>query len=474
MERVSDIDLFATQLRMLKDRSGRSYERLARQAGISGSSLHRYCSGLSVPADYGVIHAFAKACGATREEMRTLHRLWALADANRDAVPAAGPEDQPAPPVGAELEDQPAQPIGAQPDNAPLRPVSAEPATPAGFRPDEPTDARPDLVLDPAQAMVATDVALPQSADDEGRSTEAAVRSGTEPAAKPGSNEGAPVGRRPEPLADSEERDSRAGTAATRLRAKLNRQRSLVLVVIVAVAVVGAATWIWEGPGRGRVLLSSQGRSGILFSEACQGPVSMGQHDECAREVQSLLVRAGAKLVVDGDFGPNTLRKVTAFQVLAGLPPRGVVDDRTKSALYANRVSMATWSPEQVEKRIREVFPEEPDRAVGIARCQSFLDPLWVLPNTNGSRNWGIFQISDSRLRDLGGSPQKAYDPEWNITAARRLWSMYRDFRHWQHCDAAWSGGSASASASPTAAVTNNPATQLPGRGPVLGPSGRG
>jgi hypothetical protein len=161
----------------------------------------------------------------------------------------------------------------------------------------------------------------------------------------------------------------------------------------------------------------------------------MGQHDECAREVQTLLSRAGAEIEIDGDFGPATLRRVTAFQVLADLQPRGVVDEATKRALYDQKVSMAAWSPEQVERRIREVFPEVPDRAVGIARCQSYLDPLYVLTNTNGTRNWGVFQLSDKLLAELGGTQRQAYDPEWNIQAARQAWSRHQDFRDWKHCD---------------------------------------
>lgn len=63
---------------MLKDRSGRGYDRLGKEAGVSGSSLHWYCSGLSVPADYRVVHSFAKVCGADAEELRELHRLWSV------------------------------------------------------------------------------------------------------------------------------------------------------------------------------------------------------------------------------------------------------------------------------------------------------------------------------------------------------------------------------------------------------------
>ncbi|MFG2873721.1 helix-turn-helix domain-containing protein [Streptomyces sp. NPDC048337] len=202
----------------------------------------------------------------------------------------------------------------------------------------------------------------------------------------------------------------------------------------VATLAVAAAALAWTVSGDAAKPSGAEDRR-LLFSRACREPVSMGQHDECVREVQSLLERKGAKIGVDGDFGPQTLRRVTAFQVLAGLPPKGVVDDETKHALYERPVSMPQVPSEQIERRIREVFPEEPDRAAGIARCQSLLDPLHILPNTNGSRNWGLFQISDGRLAELGGTPLLAFDPEWNIQAARRLWAQNRDFRHWPQCD---------------------------------------
>ncbi|MCK8431787.1 hypothetical protein G3I77_01740 [Streptomyces sp. D2-8] len=163
----------------------------------------------------------------------------------------------------------------------------------------------------------------------------------------------------------------------------------------------------------------------------------MGEHDECVREVQRLLHAKGADIGVDGDFGPQTLRRVTAFQVLAGLQPNGVVAEPTKKALYTSPVRMGVWSPQKVRQRVREVFPEVPDKAVAIADCQSFLDPLHILPNTNGTRNWGLFQISDARLRELGGTPREALDPEWNIQAARKLWSRDRDFGDWPHCERA-------------------------------------
>ncbi|MEU0070900.1 hypothetical protein ABZ027_15365 [Streptomyces sp. NPDC006332] len=60
-----------------------------------------------------------------------------------------------------------------------------------------------------------------------------------------------------------------------------------------------------------------------------------------------------------------------------------------------------------------------------------------VAAHTNGTRNWGLFQISDARLRERGGTPRQALDPEWNIRAAHRLWSSGHDFHDWPHCERA-------------------------------------
>lgn len=342
---------FAACLRMLKDRSGRGYDRLGKEAGVSGSSLHRYCSGLSVPTDYRVVHAFAKVCGASAEELREAHRLWALADTERD-VPATAAEESPEPEPEPEAEREP----GPGPEREP------EP---------EPDDVTP----------------------------------------------------------------AAAGTGRPRrfrLPDKLS-PRVAVLAAVVAVVLVAGFVWL---PGDSTDGASSTTGDKVLDSPACR-TVSMGQHDDCVREVQTLLARAKGKLAIDGDFGPETLRRLTAFQVLAGLPATSVADDATKKALYAHQVNMTTWSPARVAKRVREVFTEDPGTAVAVARCASFLDPLYVLPNTNGSRNWGVFQISDARLRDLDGTPLRAFDPDWNIRAAHRLWSVRHDFHDWPSCEAA-------------------------------------
>ncbi|WP_374192333.1 helix-turn-helix transcriptional regulator, partial [Streptomyces sp. MBT58] len=43
-------EALAERLRELREGSGRTYASLARRIGVSGSTLHRYCTGQTVPA----------------------------------------------------------------------------------------------------------------------------------------------------------------------------------------------------------------------------------------------------------------------------------------------------------------------------------------------------------------------------------------------------------------------------------------
>ncbi|WP_329621872.1 helix-turn-helix domain-containing protein [Streptomyces sp. NBC_01255] len=363
MNRFTEAERFAARLRELRQRADYSYEVLAQKSGTSRSSLHRYCTGSSVPQDYGSAHRIAVACGATPAELRELHRLWALADAERaEAL-------------------EPTEPV-----------ESVEPAEPV--EPVEPVEPPPPV-----------EVASPP----EEKESEPAEPTVTEPEPD---HEPAPARRTP---------------------------RRLLVALAVTGLVLALTAW-------GVSVLSSPPEG--TAPEPCGPVVSMGQNDECVRDVQERLRDHGARIGVDGSFGPETLRRVTAFQVLAGLVPNGVVGDPTKKALRESPVRMETWAPEKVRQRVREVFTEAPDDAVAIADCQSFLDPLHILPNTNGSRNWGVFQISDARLAELGGTPAQALDPEWNIQAARKLWSRERDFGDWPHCERALTKAPATPSAS--------------------------
>ncbi|MFF3378616.1 helix-turn-helix domain-containing protein [Streptomyces sp. NPDC002680] len=412
-----EFDEFAACLRALKERAGLSYEALAGKTGISGSSLHRYCSGSYVPLDYGSAHRFATACGASPEELRRLHRLWALADAARDPGRGTDPDRGRDGQTDGRRADRGAgrradRGAGRAADRGVDRGVDQDVAQdgPHGSAPAPALSPAldPAAESDPAAAPAPASAAVPAAAST--------------PAAAPTVVPAAP-------------------------RPPWHRRRSSALVVIVLALALGATAWgLTAGSGSGS---SDDGRP--LFSAACAGPVAMGQRGVCVREVQRLLARAGAELDVDGEFGPQTLRRVTAFQVLSRVGATGVVGDETKKALYAGKTSMDTWPAEKVRRRIREVFQEAPDRAVAIADCQSFLDPLHVLSNTDATRNWGVFQISDATLRGLGGTPRDALDPEWNIQAAHTLWSRARNFGDWPNCDRAASPAPSAPSTSPAA-----------------------
>ncbi|MEV4744499.1 helix-turn-helix transcriptional regulator [Streptomyces sp. NPDC049555] len=96
----------ARALSELKDRAGLSYGALAKRLHTSTSTLHRYCHGAAVPGEYAAVERFARACGAEREQLVELHRLWILADAEREAArkaptPAPPADPEPVPPVAA-------------------------------------------------------------------------------------------------------------------------------------------------------------------------------------------------------------------------------------------------------------------------------------------------------------------------------------------------------------------------------------
>ncbi|MFF4407532.1 helix-turn-helix domain-containing protein [Streptomyces sp. NPDC001404] len=148
------IEEFAEQLRELKDRSGLSYGALAKRLHMSTSTVHRYCNGGAVPADYAPVERFARLCRATPQELVELHRRWILADdARRSSSRAPGeaeakPPERTPEPVAAELpepapaaepEPEPESVAGELPAPAPEsepapRPRSAEPAPAVGGR----------------------------------------------------------------------------------------------------------------------------------------------------------------------------------------------------------------------------------------------------------------------------------------------------------------------------------------------------
>ncbi|MGX5213493.1 helix-turn-helix domain-containing protein [Streptomyces violaceus] len=180
---------FAALLGELKERSGLSYGVLAKRLHMSTSTLHRYCNGDAVPADYAPVERLARLCKASPDELVELHRRWVLADAGRGrkggggasepavAVSVAPVADGPAPVAEAPASE--AVPAAEAPSGAglPGEPEEGAAEAPRSRRP------RPALLAGIAVAVVLGGVGLAMAvpsggADDDGRRGAAAVSDG--------------------------------------------------------------------------------------------------------------------------------------------------------------------------------------------------------------------------------------------------------------------------------------------------------
>ena len=81
------------------------------------------------------------------------------------------------------------------------------------------------------------------------------------------------------------------------------------------------------------------------------------------------------------------------------------------------------WTEERIIEEIKKTFPEEPELALRIARCESNLKPNALnTTNTDGSLDRGVMQLNsvhDTKLDTLGLDP---FDPTDNLTFARMLY----------------------------------------------------
>ncbi|MEU4061125.1 helix-turn-helix transcriptional regulator [Streptomyces wedmorensis] len=142
MPKDAAVEEFARLVRALKARDGRSYEALGRRLSVSASTLHRYCSGATVPEEFAVIDRLALLCGADEEERRALEVAWTRADgARRPPTPEPGAE--PEPESGAEPEPGPEPKPTAETGPEPKPAPGPAPAPEAAPEPElEPVHAR--------------------------------------------------------------------------------------------------------------------------------------------------------------------------------------------------------------------------------------------------------------------------------------------------------------------------------------------
>lgn len=72
-----------------------------------------------------------------------------------------------------------------------------------------------------------------------------------------------------------------------------------------------------------------------LDSSSCPSNIVEGDTGGCITELQELLDAYGARLSVDGDFGPATLAAVKVFQRMSDIGVDGQVGPQTKASLYS-------------------------------------------------------------------------------------------------------------------------------------------
>jgi transcriptional regulator with XRE-family HTH domain len=109
----AEVGSLAALLQELKDRTPLSYSALAKRLGVGPSTLHRYCRGTTVPADYAPVERFARLCKASPAELTELHRRWARADAHRTSSVPTTPVTR-----AAQTDSREAEPVSDSPDGA--------------------------------------------------------------------------------------------------------------------------------------------------------------------------------------------------------------------------------------------------------------------------------------------------------------------------------------------------------------------
>ncbi|MEU3714070.1 helix-turn-helix domain-containing protein [Streptomyces catenulae] len=254
---------FAAMLRELKGRSGQSYSTLAKRLHVSTSTLHRYCNGDAVPAEFAPAERLGRLCGAKPDELVELHRRWILASAarsgkKRERDEAPEPETAPTPTPGAASEPEADTP---QPDPAPV--PETEAGTASASVPGGAAERQPEWARNAEAAPAATEPPLPEmfstppAVDPDETAAENAAYTVPHPADRNPDEDAArnaadpvPADRHRRPAARADE--EAAENAAFTVTAKAPRKRRPVLItaaVAVTAALAVTAAYSFSGDG---------------------------------------------------------------------------------------------------------------------------------------------------------------------------------------------------------------------------------
>jgi soluble lytic murein transglycosylase-like protein len=90
---------------------------------------------------------------------------------------------------------------------------------------------------------------------------------------------------------------------------------------------------------------------------------------------------------------------------------------------------VANYSTQQIQDMITQAATAAglpPSVALAVAQQESSFNPNAIgPPNSNGTRDYGLFQLNTATLQQLGISTTQALDPATNINAGVQLLSQY-------------------------------------------------
>ena len=106
----------------------------------------------------------------------------------------------------------------------------------------------------------------------------------------------------------------------------------------------------------------------------------------------------------------------------------------TSITVTAARKALPPMSQADVARQLRDAWPEDPERAVAVGRCESSLKP-----GAKNGQHWGILQIATKvharRIAAMGYTPAQMLEVGPNLAVGRALydeskWGPWRSSRH--------------------------------------------
>jgi hypothetical protein len=115
-----------------------------------------------------------------------------------------------------------------------------------------------------------------------------------------------------------------------------------------AYGAAGVSWWDWQDATLGNWRALSQPLGRIRFTPtAGMATLGLGAAGDLVVWAQEHLVSAGARIAIDGAFGPLTKRALERFQSAHGLSPSGLIDTDTWDALLRYRAAHVVWTRRQ-------------------------------------------------------------------------------------------------------------------------------